>query len=183
MKKRNLKILLYKIKIYLVEDLRYDLSFFLQHFNLISHIRFLYNRIKNLFYFFPIIWTDYWFDSVFLHRIVKHKLEQMEVNFRTIGMTDSASDSAKEIKEVIEDLNVLTLNMIEEEEFNLFYQKFPNRMPKGKKLIKWFNRQRLHNEEEDNYFKEMMIRINTRTDNLLLKIYTTIAKRSTYWWD
>jgi len=185
--KRKISIFLYKIYLYFKQDFTYDVKNFLEKFNLVNKFTFLYNRYLNLKYFFPTIWNDYWFDSYYLYILIRAKLIQMESKFRNSGMTLESGSCADEMKEVIEDLNRLINSDIETEEYDLYYKYYPKSAlsfnTKFKKFIKLVNRKDSKNEEELTYFKEMIIRIDKREEELRFKIFNSIAKNSAKWWD
>lgn len=54
--------------------------------------------IKNLYYWFPIIWNDRNWDQYYLYVILKHKLKKMEKYQRVHGITSNNEKTAKKIK-------------------------------------------------------------------------------------
>lgn len=54
--------------------------------------------VKNIIYWFPIVWQDRWWDHIFLYSILNHKLKQMEKGFREDGCHVYHEQDAKKIK-------------------------------------------------------------------------------------
>jgi hypothetical protein len=179
---RKNKIKLYRIISYFKNDFSYDVESMLDYFNIIRKIKFLYRRYLNLKYYFPIIWNDYWFDSHFLYVILQAKLGQMEYYFRKEGITVSSEKYADEIKEILDDLIILTEGKIEDEEYAIFSEKYPitdarlKSMKLPFSLVTW-------NPEQTAYHSEMIDRIKKREDELRFKIFNNIAEKSPNWWD
>jgi hypothetical protein len=73
-------------------------------------MRRFFRRIKNVLYWLPVIWDDYWFDYVYLLKIMRHKLMQMAPAFRDKGMSVDSEDQATEMEEVIAALHRLIEN-------------------------------------------------------------------------
>lgn len=57
--------------------------------------------IKNLVFWFPVVWLDRWWDHSFLYSILRHKLKQMEKGFRMYGISVNSERDAKNIKKCI----------------------------------------------------------------------------------
>jgi len=70
------------------------------------------NGIKNLFKYFKVIWNDRWYDSHFIFKLLKFKLELMEKNFRKNGIHLYAEKDADKMK-----LCILLLDRLIKDEY------------------------------------------------------------------
>jgi len=80
--------------------------------------------IKNLWKWKSIIWNDRWWDSYFLFKILKFKLEQMEENFRERGIHVSAEKEADKMKICVLLLDRLIKDEYDENVFKHHYEKW-----------------------------------------------------------
>jgi hypothetical protein len=180
--KKELIVFVIRLYRYVKQDMVYDILDISKHFNLKRKYLYLKKRIQNLLYFLPIIWSDRWFDSHYLYVLIRAKLIQMEHNFRNFSMCSDGILLADEIKEVIEDLTKLIDEEIESEEYNTYYNKFPEcKITIGRNWLKQLNKPK--SEESITYFREMSDRIYNKQNELRLKIFTSIAINSPKWWD
>jgi len=62
--------------------------------------------VKNIIFYFDVIWNDRWFDYVFLLKIVERKFENMERNWDKAIYENSEIQKA-EFKEIRELLNLI----------------------------------------------------------------------------
>jgi hypothetical protein len=67
----------------------------------------LFDRLKHVIYWLPVIWRDYWFDHVYLLRILRHKLDDSAEMFRRYGSTEDAPKLAEEMEVVVATLDRL----------------------------------------------------------------------------
>jgi hypothetical protein len=59
--------------------------------------RYYWYGLKNLWYFFPVIWNDRWWDHTFLTTLMYYKLRHMEKNFLEYGLHVRADRDAENI--------------------------------------------------------------------------------------
>jgi len=64
--------------------------------------------VKNLIVWLPVIYLDRWWDHYYLYRILRFKLNQMEKNFRTRGMSVCSERDAKKMRTCVLLLDRLT---------------------------------------------------------------------------
>jgi len=57
--------------------------------------------VKNLVFWFPVIWLDRWWDHSFLYPILRRKLEHMEENFRLGGCHKNNKKDAFKMKKCV----------------------------------------------------------------------------------
>jgi hypothetical protein len=119
----------------------------------------LYGRFENIFLWIPLLWKDYWFDSVYLYKVILHKLKLMEKSFREKGMCGDSKQIAEEISQVIADLEYLLSDSILSEELS-----------------------KVDMRSKDSYLK-CHEATQKREEELRHKIFLTLANKSFSWWD
>jgi len=69
----------------------------------------MFNRLKNVFYWLPVIWKDHNFDYEYIFIILRHKLQKMRDDFRSKDAVGAeANKRANEMELAIEVLDRLT---------------------------------------------------------------------------
>ena len=165
---------------YLIDDIKSKFSDIFYYYPK----RFI-KRIKHLIYWFPVIWKDYWWDDYYLMVFIKHKLINMEYNFRKNGMTTSSESIADEIKEVIN-----SINDFEHENEEKFFSKLEDFYKIEDTSLKAKRRKIGYvysfNKSDDGYVRDLLSfnEISTiKKKNLLHKIFKTLEEKHGYWWD
>jgi hypothetical protein len=82
--------------------------------------------IKNLIYYFPIIWKDRDWDQIYILEILKSKLDKMEKYIRNYGIGVESENDADAMKYVINILNRIIDDVYMDEAFIPFYEKYPD---------------------------------------------------------
>jgi hypothetical protein len=95
--------------------------------NIKWHIKQFVHHVKNLIYWFPVIWNDYDWDYIFMLKIMRHKLNNMQnfFNSKDTHVLD-AEDYAKEISEIMVRLDRIIGATHLETELETFYVKYPD---------------------------------------------------------
>ncbi len=117
-----------------------------------------FNGIKNLIYWFSIIWRDKDYDQNFLFKILRHKLIKQEKYFRKNDISKHKDLYANDMKECILLIDRIIKNDYCSKEFSE-YKKFEK---DTKKIHKIFKKEAvmLHQDTE-RLFKIMTKKINT----------------------
>ena len=177
-----------KVKVFFLhQDLSYFIDDIKSKFSDIFYYppRNLIKRIKHLIYWFPVIWKDYWWDDYYIIIILKHKLENMEHNFRFNGMTTSSESIADEIKLVINSINEY-LYESEENFLSKLEEYYPSKKPNIKFKRSKFGYRYLSTKTDPNYISDLIDfnEINEAKKKILLhKIFKTLEEKNGYWWD
>lgn len=61
-------------------------------------VRHFFVGIRNLIYWFPVIWNDRNYDNFYISKILRHKLADKEKHFRKYGMSVGAARHAKQMR-------------------------------------------------------------------------------------
>jgi hypothetical protein len=148
-----------------------------------------FRGVKNLKYWFKVIWNDRYWDSYYLFVILCHKLSDMEKNFRKNQITASSEEDADNIKICIDALKRLMEDEHEEISSKEHDEKWGELITTidettgqwnfTRKNIKTQQDKQQETTEHDNYMKKAE---EQRQDDLNL-ICDTIKKKSFGWWD
>lgn len=61
-------------------------------------VRHILVGIRNLIYWFPVIWNDRNYDNIYISKILRHKLADKGEHFRKFGMSVGAPRHAKQMR-------------------------------------------------------------------------------------
>jgi len=87
--------------------------------------RFIF-RTKTIYQFLKLGWEDYWFDSMYLEKLIIWKLNQMSQNFNDRGFTQNSKKKSEEMKKIADKLYYIT-EKLEDTLYEKHRNKFPNK--------------------------------------------------------
>ena len=142
--------------------------------------------LKNLLYWFPVIWKDNNFDPHFIYEILKHKLKYQsksilknsihtsaERNSRIMNICNYFELTSCSEKDSNEDYSVLNMN-IKDDRLTLYFNKYKRIFKKQNTATPIAPRQRLYAANK------IAEHNHNKAKNLLFK---TIKENIDYWWD
>lgn len=84
-------------------------------------MRSIYYGIRNLIYYFPVIWRDRPYDYEYIYDLLYYKLRLMERLFRHDAMVADREEVANQISEVLKRLEILKDDDFESEQSYIEY--------------------------------------------------------------
>lgn len=151
--------------------------------------------VKNLIKWSPVIWNDRDFDYIFIFRILKFKLEQMEKRFRECDYTMDSQKNAREIKQCIKILNRIINQdycniafMFHDKKWgNLFMELHDSEIEDDESHPLVLHREKVRNlndqEEEKKEFRRCMDQENYLENQDIEYLFKIINKHIRKWWD
>lgn len=149
--------------------------------------------VENLIYWFKVIWNDRSWDSYFIFIILKHKLSQMEKDFRLKGMHVGSNKDADKMK-----ICILLLNRIINDNYwdlaggEKHYRKWGTPELSSEPIDKEFSRLIINHEncktEEDEKQMNKEFKEISKKEEYLKKqdvryLFHIISKHIFTWWD
>lgn len=153
--------------------------------NILNNIIWFGRQIKSVWKFAKFGWNNYWFDYIYLERLIVWKLEDMAENFEKRGMTLEASNLAKEMREVASDLKYVSEDL-ENELFEIHHKKFPFVYDifndKERERYSEYS-QTKEGKKKSADLKKTLEQIEKKQIEIRKKAYIKMAERIKYWWD
>ena len=155
--------------------------------------RSLAHSIRNLVYWFPVIWRDWDWDDDFFMDILIHKLSSMERYFSTAQIVMDSEVYADEIRTVVQKLQAVRDQLNENAAFGLHEKKWgeaewhyvPTEHPNYSELI--ITHPNAKTEQEQEQARQELsdaFCVSEMDDEVLLhEAFQLIAENMRKWWD
>ncbi len=125
-----------------IEKIKFEIEYFFD--NLTSKFRNIKKGTGNLIKYFPLIWNDRWWDSMFLHDMLRFKLNDMQKEWKNAHYVGSEYEEKllKELVEILDEIRELEddLDIDAQGKISNLYQEFG---------IKLFSIQRVEKTNEE----------------------------------